>query len=135
MDYAKDVANEKVVRSVTHVLFACSKSEHETPSIHMECGSKGRQNSSGSTVGLTNQNDIDLLGNALMNVYDSRTFANDNEILSEVLATRLELDKSQGLEKVFSMMLSYPNNLSLQIGGCRAIQTRVAKECYAGRAS
>ena len=46
-----------------------------------------------------------------MNAYDSPTFANDNGILSEVLAIRLELDKSQGLAKVFMMMASYPNNL------------------------
>ena len=86
---------------------------------------KRRQNPIGWTMQSKDENDIHLLGNVLMKVYDSSAFANDNEILSEVLATRLELDKSQGFGKVFTMMASYPNNLSLQIGGCRAIQSEM----------
>ena len=49
-----------------------------------------------------------MLGKVLMDVYNSKIFDNDDNLRSEILATRLELDKSQGVKKVIEMMLDYP---------------------------
>ncbi len=73
-----------------------------------------------------------LLGKVLMDAYNSATFANDDSLRSEILATRLELDKSQGLTKVIEMMLTYPTYLSLQVGGCRAIHDELQSAAITG---
>ena len=76
-----------------------------------------------------------MLGKVLMDVYNSKMFDNDDNLRSEILATRLELDKSQGVKKVIEMMLDYPYNLSLQVGGCRAIldQLQVDTSLHGGK--
>eukprot|EP00943_MAST-04B_sp_MAST-4B-sp1_P009753 g9753.t1 len=73
-----------------------------------------------------------LLGKVLMDAYNSATFANEDRLRSEILATRLELDKSQGLSKVIEMMLNYPTYLSLQVGGCRAIHDELQSAAVTG---
>ena len=123
--YAKDVVNKRDVRNVTMCFLRVLKVNMRRQASIWNSLRKRKQNPIGWTMQSKDENDIHLLGNVLMKVYDSPVFANDNEILSEVLATRLELDKSQGFRKVFTMMASYPNNLSLQIGGCRAIQSEM----------
>ena len=124
IDYAKDTVNKKVLRDIAMCFLRVLKVNLRRQASIWDSLRKGRRNSNWK-IRSKDEKDIHLLGNALMNAYDSPTFANDNGILSEVLAIRLELDKSQGLAKVFMMMASYPNNLPLQIGGCRAIQSEL----------